>query len=328
MTEPEAEPQVRERRAATTEHGQQRNLERPPLPEPLPVPVVDTHCHLDVADGRTHLAPADAIDLAARVGIDRIVQVGCDVEGSRWAVQAARTWPSVIASVAVHPNDAARLVQDHDGVDHGGDDHGRDDHGRDDLDRALAEIERLAADDQVRGVGETGLDYFRTRDEGGQAIQREAFAAHIAIAKRYDRCLVIHDRDAHADVLDVLDAEGSPERVIFHAFSGDADFARACLDRGAYLAFGGAVTFKNAGHLREALAVTPLDRIVTETDAPYLTPEPYRGRPNASYLVPHTVRLIASVIHKDLETVCRALGENAVAAFGGGWPSRTIPEES
>ena len=302
--EPDTELQARERRAATNEQGQRRNLQRPPLPEPLPAPVTDTHCHLDVADGRTELSPSEAIEFAARVGIDRIVQVGCDVAGSRWAVQAAHRWPSVVASVAIHPNDAARLVADH---------------GRDDLDRALAEIERLAADDQVRGVGETGLDHFRTREPEGQAIQRESFAAHIAIAKAYNRTLVIHDRDAHADVLDVLDAEGTPDRTVFHAFSGDAEFARACLDRGAYLSFGGAVTFKNAASLREALAATPLDRIVTETDAPYLTPEPYRGRPNASYLIPHTARLIAEVLGRDLETVCRALGENASAAFGGPW---------
>ncbi|MBO0810444.1 MAG: TatD family hydrolase [Microlunatus sp.] len=286
-------------------------MERPPLPDALPAPVVDTHCHLDVADGRTHLSPADAIDLAARVGVDRIVQVGCDVDGSQWAVQAAHRWPSVVASVAMHPNDAARLVHDH---------------GRDDLDRALAEIERLAAGDRVRGVGETGLDYFRTRDSDGQAIQRDAFAAQIAIAKAYDRTLVIHDRDAHADVLDVLDAEGAADRIVFHAFSGDAEFARACLDRGAYLSFGGAVTFKNAGPLRDALAVTPLDRILTETDAPYLTPEPFRGRPNASYLIPHTARLIATVLDQELETVCRALGENASAAFGGDWPSQEVPD--
>lgn len=306
---PQADLQARERRAATTEQGQRRNLDRPPLPEPLPAPVVDTHCHLDVADGRTHLSPAEAIRLAAEVGIDRIVQVGCDVEGSRWAVQAARSWPSVIASVAIHPNDAARIAHDH---------------GRDDLDRGLAEIGRLAADDHVRAVGETGLDYFRTREVDDQAVQRDAFAAHLAIAADHDRTVVIHDRDAHADVLDVLDAQGIPDRIVFHAFSGDADFARACLDRGAYLSFGGAVTFQNAGSLREALAITPLDRVLTETDAPYLTPEPFRGRPNASYLIPHTARLIAAVLDKDLATVCRALGENASAAFGGGWPSADV----
>jgi TatD DNase family protein len=299
------EPQARERRAETTETGQRRNLERPPLPERLPGPVVDTHCHLDVADGRTQLSAGEAIELAARVGVDRIVQVGCDIEGSRWAVHAAHTWPSVIASVAMHPNDAARLARDQ---------------GLDDLDRALAEIERLATDDQVRGVGETGLDYYRTRDPEGQAIQRSSFAAQIGMAKQHDRTLVIHDRDAHFDVLDVLDAEGSADRIVFHAFSGDVEFAKACLDRGAYLSFGGAVTFKNADDLRQALAVTPLDRILTETDAPYLTPMPYRGRPNASYLIPYTARVIADVINKDLDLVCQALDQNASDAFGGDWP--------
>ncbi|WP_228266250.1 TatD family hydrolase [Microlunatus elymi] len=270
----------------------------------MPHPVVDTHCHLDVADGRTEISPAEAIELAAGVGVTRIVQVGCDVEGSRWAVQAAHSWPNVVASVAIHPNDAARLV---------------DRAGGDGLAAALAEIEQLAADERVRGIGETGLDHFRTRDADGQAIQKRAFAAHIALAKQYGKTLVIHDRDAHADILDVLDAEGAPERIVMHCFSGDADFARACLDRGGYLSFGGTVTFKNSTELREALAITPMDRIVTETDAPYLTPEPYRGRPNASYLIPYTARRIAEVLDRDLETVCRALDDNATAAFGGSW---------
>lgn len=292
--------QHRERRAAATEHGQRRNLDRPPAPEPLPHPVVDTHCHLDVADGRSDLTPAAAIELAAAVGITRIVQVGCDVDGSRWAVQAAHTWPTVIASVAIHPNDAARLAADGD------------------LDRALTEIAALAADDRVFGIGETGLDYYRTRDAAGRAVQRDAFAAHIALAKQHGKTLVIHDREAHAGILDVLDAEGAPERIVMHCFSGDADFAQACLDRGAYLSFGGTVTFKNAAALREALAITPLDRIVTETDAPYLTPEPYRGRPNASYLIPHTAHRMAEVLDVDLTTLCRALDTNAVAAFA--WP--------
>lgn len=296
----------RERRAETTERGHRRNLDRPPLPEPLPAPVTDTHCHLDVADGRTAVTPQEAMDLAAEVSVDRIVQVGCDVEGSEWAVQAAHRWPGVVAAVAIHPNDAARL---------GGA-----------LPAALARIDELASDDGVRGVGETGLDYFRTRDEDGRRIQREVFAAHIAMAKRYDRTLVIHDRDAHTEILDVLDAEGAPERIVMHCFSGDAGFARACLDRGAHLSFGGTVTFKNAADLREALVASPLDRIVTETDAPYLTPEPHRGRPNASYLVPYTVRAIADIRGEDLAEVCRALDRNSSAAFGGDWERYSSPE--
>jgi len=289
----------RERRAEHTEQGQRRNLERPEQPQPLPAPVVDTHCHLDVADGRSSLSPGEAIELAASVGVHRIVQVGCDLAGSRWAVAAAERWPSVVATVAIHPNDAARLATG--------------------LPGALAGIEELAQLPGVRGVGETGLDNYRTTDSVGRQRQRESFVAHIAIAKRFSKTLVIHDRDAHAEVLEVLDAEGAPKRIVMHCFSGDADFARQCLDRGAYLSFAGTLTFKNAADLRAALAVTPLDRVLTETDAPYLTPAPYRGRPNASYLMPHTVREVAAVLRRDLTEVCEALSRNAERAFGGPW---------
>jgi TatD DNase family protein len=272
---------------------------RPPLPDPLPSPVVDTHCHLDIAEDMGGPAAAEAVAMAASVGVARIVQVGCDVAGSRWAVAAAQRYDEVVSAVALHPNEAARLG--------------------DDLDEGLAEIERLAGLPEVRGVGETGLDFFRTPDAEGQARQRTAFAAHIGWARAYDKTLVIHDRDAHAAVLDVLDAEGAPDRIVMHCFSGDAEFARACLDRGAHLSFAGTVTFKNAGSLREALRVTPLDRILTETDAPFLTPTPFRGRPNSSYLIPYTARLMAEVLGVELETVCRALDDNADVAFGGAW---------
>ena len=171
----------------------------------------------------------------------------------------------------------------------------------------------------MRAVGETGLDYYRTRDAAGQERQREAFAAHIGWATAYDKTLVIHDRDAHADVLAVLDHQGPPPRIVMHCFSGDFDFARACLERGAYLSFAGTVTFKNNGSLRSALAVTPLDRILVETDAPYLTPMPYRGRPNASYLIPHTARFMAETLGVDLAVLSQALNDNAEAAFGGSW---------
>ena len=186
----------------------------PPLPDPLPHPVVDSHCHLDTAQEVSGLDPAEAIEKAAAVGVTKIVQIGCDLAGARFAVEAAERWDSVIAGVAIHPNDAARMRPD-------------------ELPPALAEIERLASHPRVRAVGETGLDHFRTRDEEGHRIQREAFAWHIGLAHATGKTLVIHDRDAHADVLDVLDAEGVPERVVMHCFSGDADFARACLDRGA-----------------------------------------------------------------------------------------------
>ncbi|WP_411266706.1 TatD family hydrolase [Enemella evansiae] len=274
--------------------------ELPPSPDPLPRPVIDSHCHLDTAEQVTGLDPADALERAAAVNITRIVQVGTDVEGSRWAVEAARRFDTVVATVSIHPNDAARL-------------------GRTGLPDALAEIDRLAGEDRVRGVGETGLDYFRTTETELQQLQQESFAAHIAMARRHDRTLVIHDRDAHDDILAVLDAEGVPERVVMHCFSGDADFARACLDRGAWLSFPGPVTYKANSALREALRITPADRLLTETDAPYLVPVPWRGYPNASYLIPHTVRFMAAERGDDLDELCDSLTSNAFAAFGGAW---------
>jgi TatD DNase family protein len=267
--------------------------------EPLPLPVVDTHCHLDVTEEVSGLPAEEALEKAAQAQVTRLVQVGCDVAGSRWAVEAARRWPQLAASVAIHPNDAARLGPG--------------------LPAALEEIARLAADTGVRAVGETGLDHYRTREASGQAIQRESFSAHIALAKAHAKTLIIHDRDAHEGVLDVLDAEGPPERIVMHCFSGDADFARACLDRGAHLSFAGTLTFKANEHLRDALRATPLDRVLVETDAPFLTPLPHRGRPNASYLIPHTVRFMAEVRGEDLVTLCAALADNADTAFGGPW---------
>lgn len=275
----------------------------PDAPEPLPSPVVDNHCHLDHrVRGGLVIPTEEALDRAAAVGVTRIVQVGCDLPSSRWAVDAARRFASVVAAVAMHPNDAARL---------------------DDvmLDGALSQIDEMAADPVVRAVGETGLDYFRTGPEL-RPRQHRSFREHIRIAKRHDRTLVIHDRDAHDDVLAILDDEGVPDRVVMHCFSGGPDFARECLERGAFLSFAGTVTFKNAAYLREALQVTPLDRILVETDAPFLTPEPHRGRPNASFLVPHTVRLIAEVLKVDLTTLCEQINATTDRAFGGPWPSR------
>ena len=278
--------------------------DRPPVPEPLPLPVVDNHCHLDIArhGDDEPLAVDEAIALAASVGVTRIVQIGCDLPGARWAVRAAASYDALVAGVALHPNEAPRLVEQ--GVG---------------LDEAMAEIEALAgAHDRVRAVGETGLDHFRTGEEG-RAVQVESFRRHIDLAKRLDKTLVIHDRDSHAEVLRVLDEEGAPERWVMHCFSGDAEFARACLDRGAHLSFAGTVTFKNAQPLRDALAITPRDRVLVETDAPYLTPTPHRGRTNASYLVPLTVRAMAEVRGDDLETLCAALDSTTERAFGGPW---------
>ena len=276
----------------------------PDAPDPLPSPVVDNHCHLDHRiKGGLLIDVDDALDRAAAVGVTRIVQVGCDVEGSHWAIETARAQPSVVATVALHPNEAPLLAA----------------HGT--LDDALQEIDALAQDEAVRGVGETGLDYFRTGPDGRDA-QHHSFREHIRMAHRYDRTLVIHDRDSHDDVLRLLDEEGVPPRTVMHCFSGDADFARACVERGAYLSFAGTVTFKNAESLRLALGVTPHDRILVETDAPFLTPMPHRGRPNASFLVPLTVRFMAGIVGISNEELCRAITANTDRAFGGPWAER------
>ncbi len=262
----------------------------PPAPAPLPFPVPDSHAHLDIVG----TDPIGQLAAATAVGVDRLVQVGVDVASSRWGVELARTEPGVLATVAIHPNEAPRLSN---------------------LDEALREIEGLAADPRVRGIGETGLDHFRT-GESGRAAQETSFRAHIAIAKRYGKALVIHDRDAHADVLRVLDDEGRPDQVVMHCFSGDAAFAGQCLRRGFTLSFAGTVTFASAGNLRAAAAATPLHAILVETDAPFLTPMPYRGRPNGSYLIPLTVRALAETTGAGLPTLCRAISVNAERVFG------------
>ncbi|WP_433117587.1 TatD family hydrolase [Micromonospora sp. CA-246542] len=284
------------------ERAARRAGEFPPAPEPLPRPVLDSHTHLDITVSEAGVpggGPADdpvaaAVDLAVTVGVDRLVQVGVDVASSRWGADIADRYRAVLATVALHPNEAPRLA---------------------DLDEGLREIESLAARDRVRGIGETGMDFFRTGDEG-RAAQEESFRAHIAIAKRYGKALVIHDRDAHADVLRILDDAGAPDTVVLHCFSGDAGFARECVRRGYLLSFAGTVTFGSATALREAAALTPLDQILVETDAPYLTPTPHRGRPNASYLIPLTVRALAATTGSDLDELCAAISANGERAFG------------
>ncbi|MHC3390591.1 TatD family hydrolase [Streptomyces lavendulocolor] len=280
----------------------------PPLPEPLGVPVADSHTHLDMQSGTAE----EALAKAAAAGVDTVVQVGCDLKGSRWAAETAAAHPQVHAAVALHPNEAPRIVLgDPDGWSRQG---AREAGGDAALDDALAEIDRLAALPEVKAVGETGLDFFRTGPEG-VAAQERSFRAHIEIAKRHGKALVIHDREAHDDVLRILAEEGAPERTVFHCYSGDAAMARICADAGYYMSFAGNVTFKNAQPLRDALAVAPLDLVLVETDAPFLTPVPYRGRPNAPYLVPITVRAMARVRGIDEEAMSTAIAVNTARAF-------------
>lgn len=281
----------------------------PPLPEPLRVAVADSHTHLDMQSGTVE----EALAKAASVGVTTVVQVGCDVKGSRWAAETAAAYENVHAAVALHPNEAPRVVHGEPGG-HGPRQGARAGGGEGALDDALAEIDALAALPHVKAVGETGLDYFRTGPEG-MAAQERSFRAHIEIAKRRGKALVIHDRDAHADVLRVLREEGAPERTVFHCYSGDAVMARECAAAGYYMSFAGTVTFKNAASLREALAVAPSELVLVETDAPYLTPAPYRGRPNAPYLIPLTVRAMAAVRGIDEDAMATALAANTARAF-------------
>lgn len=273
-------------------------------PEPLAAPVIDSHTHLNLHDrylhGESVPDPDELLALAAEVGVPKVVQIGCDVDYARHSIEMARTRPNVIVGVAVHPNDAARIAEKE---------------GSAALDRAIDEIARMATDDVVHAVGETGLDYFRTAEEW-RGAQQHSFRRHIDIANELGKALVIHDRDSHEDVISVLEEQGAPERVVFHCFSGDAAMARYCTERGWYLSFAGPVTFKANESLREALDVTPDHLLLVETDAPYLTPVPHRGKPNASYLMPHTVRAMAErrgVAEADL---CRLLFDNAQRAFG------------
>jgi TatD DNase family protein len=271
---------------------------RPPAPDPLPIPVVDNHVHLDIArDGEEAPTVADAVAAASAVGVNRLVQVGCDPAGVRFTGEVVETHAALLGGVAVHPNEVPRLTAA--GA----------------LDDALAEVEVLAEHPRIRVVGETGLDYFRTGDDG-IPLQQNAFRWHIDLAKRTGRALQIHDRDAHDDVLRILDEEGAPPHTVLHCFSGEVAMARAAVERGYYLSFAGTVTFKNASRLRDALAVTPLENLLVETDAPYLAPSPHRGATNASYLVPLTVRAMAGVLTVDVPTLCTALSVNSERVYG------------
>ena len=276
----------------------ERDLTRPSLPEALPVPVYDNHTHLEFEDGLEVLDPQDSLDRAERVGIAGVVQVGTDLETSRWSAEMAASDPRVLAAVALHPNEAPMLFAQ--GL----------------LSAHLSEISRLASQPRVRAVGETGLDFFRTGEDGRDA-QIESFEAHIDIAKGNGLALQIHDRDAHDAVVSTLTRIGAPERTVFHCFSGDAELATICNDHGWYMSFSGTSTFKNAQGLRDALAVAKPELVLVETDAPFLTPEPHRGRPNAPYLMPHTVRRMAEVLGEPLDELCARLAANTEKVYGG-----------
>ncbi|PZP14873.1 MAG: hydrolase TatD [Brachybacterium faecium] len=311
---PDASPTPVRRREELDPRPSSRDRSWPPAPGPLPLPVIDNHCHLDFADGDEELTVTGHVERAAQVGIDGVITIGSDMEAARWTARlmADPARPAALrGGVAVHPNEAALHARGH----------GHDGEPMIPLDEAIAEISQLIRTDGMVTVGETGLDWFRTsrKDEQARDAQFEAFRAHIALAKETGLPMQIHDREAHRDVLEVLDADGAPDRTVLHCFSGDAEFARACVDRGFYLSFAGSVTFKNAENLRGALAEVGIDRVMVETDAPFLTPVPYRGRPNSSYLVPLTMAQIAESAGVDLDEACRRVGETTREVYG--WPA-------
>ena len=288
----------------------ERQATPPPAPEPLPSPVADSHTHLDMQNRTVE----ESLELSASVNVTTLIQVGCDVPSSEWAATTAAQYPAIHATVALHPNEGPRLVL---GDGDGWSRQHRAPGGPAALEAALERIDELAALPQVVGIGETGLDYFRTGPEG-VAAQQESFRRHIAIAKRHGKTLVIHDRDAHEDVLRILEEEGAPERVVFHCYSGDAAMAKVCAERGYVMSFAGPVTFKANEQLREALRAAPLDLVLVETDAPFLTPLPYRGRPNAPYLIPLTVRSMAETRGMDVAELCAAIEANTRRVFALG----------
>jgi TatD DNase family protein len=277
--------------------GRSRKLDYPPAPEPLPYPVMDNHTHLDFRDGQVAVSAAGAMDAAEAVGVGFAVQVGTDLESSRFTVEAVERDRRLLGAVAIHPNEAPLLAA------------------AGTLEDALAEIEELAQHPRIRAIGETGLDYFRTAEDGRER-QEYSFRRHLDIARRLDLALQIHDRDAHDDVVKVLRSEEPPARVVFHCFSGDAELARICNENGWFMSFSGTVTFRNARDLREALDIADPSLVLTETDAPFLTPHPFRGQPNASYTVPYTVRFLAEHLGADLEELCRTINANTRRAYG------------
>lgn len=293
-------------RDSRAEHGQTRDLTYPPLPPALVVGCYDNHTHLEIADGDDPLDYLQQLDMASSVGIRGVVQVGGDLETSRWSAETAAKEPRMLAAVAIHPNEAPRYEQ------------------AGELDDALTEIDELAARPRVRAVGETGLDYFRT-DESGRGAQQRSFEAHIEIAKRHDLAMQIHDRDAHDDVIRTLRRIGAPERTVFHCFSGDEEMARVCADEGWYLSFAGNITFKNAQNLRDSLAAIPRDRILVETDAPFLTPVPHRGRPNSPYLVPITLRFMAEVLETEVSMLAAQISSNTELVYGT-WDAEPVTQ--
>ena len=277
-------------------HNRDLDRQPAPLPEPLNVNCVDAHAHIEIITNSAPDAPeiGKVLADAKSVGIDRIVQVGYSAEQSEWGVKLAEHWPNILAAVALHPNEAP-VVED--------------------LEADLSKIEELATHPKVRAIGETGLDFFRT-EPALQERQKYSFRRHIDLAKRVDKALVIHDRDAHRAVLDLLVEEGAPEKTIFHCYSGDAKMARECIEKGYILSFAGTITFKNAPALREAVKLVPIDQLLVETDSPFLAPMPHRGSLNTPAQIPTILRFMAEERGEDVDELATAISNNCERLFG------------
>jgi TatD DNase family protein len=270
----------------------------PDLPEPLELGTYDNHTHLEIADGDIPMSVADHLAAMKEVGMLGAVQVGVTLESSIWSAEAAKSEPMLLAAVALHPNEAPLYET------------------RAELDDAIAKIAELAKLPRVRSIGETGLDFFRTQGQEALEAQAHSFEQHIEIAKQNDIALMIHDREAHENVVATLKRVGAPERVVFHCFSGDVELAEICQENGWYLSFAGNITFKKNQHLRDALTSVSPELLLIETDAPFLTPEPMRGRPNAPYLVPHTLRYIAELMQWDVTKLAKQFNSNTERVYG------------
>ena len=278
--------------------GNRKNLSYPELPEPLLVGTYDNHTHLEIADGDQPMDYQDHMSLAVQVGILGAVQVGVTLESSKWCAEVAAKDSRLLAAVAIHPNEAAKYES------------------KQALDNDIEGIAQLASEPRVRAIGETGLDFFRTEDSQGIEFQQYSFERHIAIAKQHNLALQIHDRDAHDKVVETLLRVGAPEKVVFHCYSGDLELAKICTDNGWYASFAGNITIKRNQHLRDSLKAMPKTKILVETDAPFLTPEPLRGRPNAPYLVPITVRFMADQLGMDANELSGQIALNTVEVYG------------
>ena len=277
-------------------HNRDLDRQPAPLPEPLNVKCVDAHAHIEIITNSAPDAPeiGKVLADAKSVGIDRIVQVGYSAEQSEWGVKLAEHWPNVLAAVALHPNEAPVVA---------------------DLEADLSKIEELSTHPRVRAIGETGLDFFRT-EPALQERQKYSFRRHIELAKSVNKALVIHDRDAHRAVLDLLTEEGAPEKTIFHCYSGDAEMARECIEKGYILSFAGTLTFKNAPALREAVKLVPIDQLLVETDSPFLAPMPHRGSLNTPAQIPTILRFMAEERGDDVDELANAISNNCERLFG------------